>query len=373
VLIGFAFFEELAFAPGRSRHNEETDAQPGRIRDLLCDLDSDAALLDRFARLRDEAAFGRLVERHGPAVLRACRRVLRCEHDVEDVFQATFLVLAGKAGKVAWGFSVRAWLHSVATRLALHAKARSGLRKIRERSLGTVLTEADRPNADPHQEIERGELRRVLDEALRQLPEKYRAPVVLCYLEGKTNDEAARELGWPAGSMSRRLERARYLLRHRLARTGFVLLALVGAAVMVSRPAPELASLPTASVPAPRAGQGVRAGVHDDIDADAILQRLVRGDGVLPGREQIDALARNSVRAAEQMREHEARENAGTWRLQTKSMEEAAVSLGRAARMGDRLAMLGSARRLDAACVRCHEVSRAGIGVSGPPSATWIE
>ena len=147
---------------------------------MISDLETDAILLDRFARLRDEAAFGRLVERHGPMVLRACRRVLRCEHDVQDVFQATFLVLAGKAGKVGWGLSVRAWLNSVAIRLALHARARSGRRKIREVSLSVSLTEDHQPSGDPHQEIERRELRRVLDEALRQLPEKYRAPVVLC-------------------------------------------------------------------------------------------------------------------------------------------------------------------------------------------------
>ena len=72
--------------------------------------------------LRDEAAFGRLVERHGPSVLRACRRVLRCEHDVQDVFQATFLVLADKAVEVGWGLSVRSWLRAVAVRLAMHAR-----------------------------------------------------------------------------------------------------------------------------------------------------------------------------------------------------------------------------------------------------------
>src|SRR5262249_55118075 len=172
------------------------------------------------------AAFGRLVERHGPAVLRACRRVLSCEHDVQDVFQATFLVLAGKAGKGGWGFSGRAWVRSVAVRLALPPGARARGRGDGERPMGAALPESHHPSADPHRDMERGELRRVLNDALGQLPEKYRAPVVLCYLEGKTNDEAARELGWPAGSMSRRLERARSLLRRPLARTGVVRPAL---------------------------------------------------------------------------------------------------------------------------------------------------
>jgi RNA polymerase sigma-70 factor (ECF subfamily) len=354
------------------------------MRGLMVDEASDAVLLECFARCRDEAAFLALVERHGPGVLRTCRRVLACEHDIDDVFQTTFLVLVDKAGLVAWGESVGPWLQSVARRLALHAKAGTVRRRHRERSLETLEGSAERgrpgpggddhhPRSDSFDEVERSELRRILDDALGRLPEKYRAPVVLCYLEGKTNDEAARELGWPAGSMSRRLERARSLLRHRLARTGFVLLALVGSAVMVSRQAAELASPATASIPATRPSEGIRPAAHSEIDPDGILLRLVRGDGDRPGREQIEALARNSISVAEQMREHGAREDAVTWRLQAKRMEEAAEALGRAVRAEDRVAMLGSARRLDAACVRCHEVFRAGLGVSGPPSPPWIE
>jgi RNA polymerase sigma-70 factor (ECF subfamily) len=351
---------------------------------LIVDETTDATLLACFARTRDEAAFLVLVDRHGPGVLRTCRRILECEHDVEDVFQSTFLILADKAGLITWGESAGPWVQGVARRLALHSKVRTARRRNRERPLAALTARASNgrpargdegphPRSDANEEIERSELHRLLDDALRQLPEKYRAPVVLCYLEGKTNDEAARELGWPTGSMSRRLERARTLLRHRLARTGFVLLALVGAALMLPRQAPEWASPPTASVPATRPAGDVRPPAHAEIDADGILLRLVRGDGALPGREQIEALARNSVRAAEQMRENEARENAGTWRLRTRRMGEAARALGLAVQAGDRVAMLGTARRLDAACVRCHEVFRAGLGVSGPPSATWIE
>jgi len=340
---------------------------------VIGDRENDAILLDRFARLRDQAAFNRIVERHGPAVMRACRRVLNCEHDAQDVFQATFLVLAGKAGKIGWGLSVRAWLHSVAIRLALHARARSGRRRTRERPLGVALSEGLESSGDPHREIERRELRRVLDEALRQLPEKYRAPVVLCYLEGKTNDEAARELGWPSGSMSRRLERARCLLRHRLAETGLILLALAVAAMSLPNRVADFASGQRKTALAGGEIEVDRPFAHGEIDADGILQRLVRGNGDSPGREQIEAMARNSVRVAEQFLVHDARENRGIWRFHAERMREAADGLGRAVVMDDRVAMLGTARRLDAACIQCHEVFRGGPSVSGPPPLPWIE
>jgi RNA polymerase sigma factor (sigma-70 family) len=341
--------------------------------ELITDLESDAILLDRFARLRDEAAFSRLVTRHGPAVLRACRRVLSCEHDVQDVFQATFLVLAGKAGNVGWGLSVGAWLRSVAIRLALHARARSGMRRNRERPLAEAFPESHHPIGDPDREIERRELRRVLDDALGQLPEKYRAPVVLCYLEGMTNDEAARELGWPAGSMSRRLERARCLLRRRLARTGLLILVLACGATLIARRALELESSLAGFPALARSRPGVLPPAHAEIDADGILSRLVRGHGDLPGREQIEALARISVRTAEQMLARDARENRGLWRFETGKLKETAEGLGRAVRMGDRVALLGTARRLDAACIHCHEVFRPGSSVSGPRSLPRIE
>ena len=175
---------------------------------------SDAGLLERFSVDRNEDAFLELVNRHGPMVLKVCRRLLASEHDVEDVFQATFLTLASKARLIAWDNSVGAWLHAVAHRLALHARTRASRRGRRERPLAELsgklsrnrsekLAEEYHPRCSVMEEIERRDLRCLLDEALEQLPEKYRAPVVLCYLEGKTNEEAARQLGWPAGSISR--------------------------------------------------------------------------------------------------------------------------------------------------------------------------
>lgn len=340
---------------------------------MIGDLEDDAILLDRFARFQDEAAFGRLVERHGPAVLRACRRVLRCEHDVEDVFQATFLVLAGKADKLAWDHSVRAWLHSVAIRLALKARARSGLRRNRERMLEPAIAETHLPGGDPHRELERREICQVLDDALRQLPEKYRAPVVLCYLEGKTNAEAARELGWPSGSMSRRLERARGLLRNRLADMGLMVLLLACAAILVQRLAPDRTSLRPESAPAAGNTGVVPVLAHADIDADGVLRRLVRGDGQSPDSEQIGTMARNAISVAERIAEHDPGGNREIWRVQAARMREAAEGLGRAARMGDRIAILGTARHLDAACFQCHTVFRGVPGGTGLVSRRWIE
>src|SRR5262249_41584269 len=179
---------------------------------------TDRELLERFAATGEEVAFAALVQRHGPAVLGVCRRVLGNEADAEDVFQATFLILARKAGVVPWQESVRHWLRDVARRLALQARCPPQ----RRRTAGEVPEQCD-PHGDPLAEVARRELRLVLDEELGQLPEKYRAPVVLCYLEGKTNEQAAGELGWPAGSMSRRLARARALLRDRLSRRGLAL------------------------------------------------------------------------------------------------------------------------------------------------------
>jgi RNA polymerase sigma factor (sigma-70 family) len=351
---------------------------------LITDQASDAVLLECFARGRDEAAFLALVQRHGPRVLKTCRKVLACEHDVEDVFQTTFLILANKAGLITWDESIGPWLQDVARRLALHARAGTVRRRTRERPLAMMagadggghseLREEDlHSRTDANGEIERRELSRVLDEALRQLPEKYRAPVVLWSLEGKTNDEAARELGWPAGSMSRRLERARCLLRYRLAQTGLIVLALACGAFLITRRSHDLAFERSGATLRHSTAATIRPMAHAEIDADGILRRLVRGGEDLPGREQIEALARNSVRAAERMPEPDALENRTTWRLQIEGMGEAAAGLGRAVLVGDRVAMLGTARQLDAACMHCHEAFRPGFSDSGPRSLPWIE
>jgi RNA polymerase sigma factor (sigma-70 family) len=171
---------------------------------------SDGQLLERFARWRDETAFEALVRRHGPLVLGVCQRVLRNAQDAEDAFQATFLILVHKAGSISRPELLANWLYGVASRTALKYRARAAHRRACERQ----ATPMQQP--DPFLEIAWQELRTVLDEELSRLPEKYRAPLVLCYLEGKTNEEAARILGWPSGSMSARLARGRELLRERL-------------------------------------------------------------------------------------------------------------------------------------------------------------
>jgi RNA polymerase sigma factor (sigma-70 family) len=175
------------------------------------DARTDRELLEAFVEQSDEKAFAALVRRHGPMVLSVCRRVLRQAEDSEDAFQATFLVLARKAGRLRRPDLLANWLYGVAYRTAQHARDRIARRLQREREAASMPA--------PRSELltSLNELGRLLDEELHRLPEKYRLPLVLCYLEGKTNKEAASLLGWPSGSMSHRLERGRNLLRDRLA------------------------------------------------------------------------------------------------------------------------------------------------------------
>jgi RNA polymerase sigma factor (sigma-70 family) len=185
---------------------------------------SDGQLLGRFVAGRDEAAFAALVRRHGPMVLGVCRRVLRDGHDAEDAFQATFLVLARKAGALGKREAVGSYLYTVAFRAALEARAALSRRRARERQVDQM----------PHREVapaEPQDWRPLLDEELNALPEKYRAAVVLCDLEGRPRKEAARLLGLPEGTLSSRLAAARRALAGRLARRGVALSggALAGA------------------------------------------------------------------------------------------------------------------------------------------------
>lgn len=186
---------------------------------------TDRQLLERFAQKRDEQAFTVLVERHGPMVLAVCRRVLGDSHAAEDAFQATFLVLAQKAPTVRWQESVGGWLHEVAFRVAQKTRVEAARRRAHERQVPDVST------ANPIADVSWRELRAVLDEELTRLPEKYRVPLVLCYLEGKTNEEAAQQLGWTKGTVSGQLARARDLLRARLGRRGVALPAACGVAL----------------------------------------------------------------------------------------------------------------------------------------------
>src|SRR5579883_683658 len=175
----------------------------------------DADLLERFATQRDETAFESLLCRHGPLVWSVCRRVLDEEHTAEDAFQATFLVLVRKARSVRKQASIRSWLHGVALRVALRARQQEQLRHRRE---------LETPSRGPG-EATWHDVRPILDEEIQRLPEKYRLPVILCYLEGHTNDEAARLLNCPRGTIATRLARARERLRSRLLRRGVTLSA----------------------------------------------------------------------------------------------------------------------------------------------------
>jgi RNA polymerase sigma-70 factor (ECF subfamily) len=176
---------------------------------------SDGQLLERFIVHRDEAAFSDLVHRYGSLVLGVCQRVLGDSHQAEDAFQATFLVLVRKAKILDRSGPLGNWLYAVAFRTATKARMIAARRRARERQ---AMYSTSEPSIVENQAWD--ELRPILDQELSQLPRKYRAPLVLCYLEGKTQQEAAKELGWPSGSMSRRMNRARQLLRDRLAKRG---------------------------------------------------------------------------------------------------------------------------------------------------------
>jgi RNA polymerase sigma factor (sigma-70 family) len=183
----------------------------------------DAALLDGFVTGHDPAAFAALVARHGPMVWRVCRRVLDNRHDAEDAFQATFLVLARKAASVRPAGTLAAWLHGVACRVALGARTAAARRRRRENSAPN-LTAPD-PCPDPLAELTARDAVQIIDEEVQRLPTTYRLPVILCCLEGLSQEEAARRLGWTPGSVKGRLERGRKRLHQQLTRRGLGLAA----------------------------------------------------------------------------------------------------------------------------------------------------
>jgi len=175
---------------------------------------NDGQLLQHYLTERDDAAFAALVRRHGPMVLAVCRRVLGNLADAEDAFQAAFLVLVRKAPSLTSRSVVGGWLHGVARRTALKAKAAAARRR-------TVEQTAARPEAMG--EEARNDWLAQLDEELSRLPEKYRLPIILCDLEGRTRQQAAKQLGWPEGTVAGRLVRARALLAKRLLRGAQIL------------------------------------------------------------------------------------------------------------------------------------------------------
>jgi RNA polymerase sigma factor (sigma-70 family) len=185
-------------------------------------LGGDAAGVGYAQDLSAEAAFQELVRRHGPMVLGVCRHILGEVHDAEDAFQATFLILARSANTIRDRRVLSRWLYEVAYRVALRARARASRRRAQEKEAAEMS--ASGQFADEGDPAWR-ELRPVLHEEVNRLPEKYRSAVVLCYLEGRTNEEAAELLRWPVGMVKGRLSRARELLRSRLTRRGLALSA----------------------------------------------------------------------------------------------------------------------------------------------------
>jgi len=201
---------------------------------------TDAELLGRCAAGTDDAAFELLVRRHADLVWRVCRSVARDSHDAEDAFQATFLLVARNAGAFAGRGSAAGWVYRIARHAALKARAR----RSRLRPAGVDLDSV--PAAGPPDPVP-AERARLLHEELGRLAEKYRAPLVLCYLQGHTQAEAARHLGWPVGTVATRIARGRDRLRGRLARRGVSLSAGGVGAALAAGPA---SAVPPALVPA---------------------------------------------------------------------------------------------------------------------------
>jgi len=202
---------------------------------------TDGQLLADYISRRDEAALAALVRRHGPMVWGVCRRALRNDHDAEDAFQATFLVLVRKAASLASPERLANWLYSVAHQTALKARATTGKRRLRERQV-MEMPEPAASAPDPWHD-----LLPFLDQELSRLPEKYRVAIVVCELEGKTRKEAARQLGVPEGTLAARLARGRAMLAKRLARHGLVVSGATLAAGLSSHAASANVPVPVVS------------------------------------------------------------------------------------------------------------------------------
>ena len=197
---------------------------------------TDPQLLERFRRDNDQDAFAALVKRHGPLVRKVCWRVLHHAEDVEDAFQATFLVLARHVGSIRRQGALGSFLHGAAYRTALRARRDAGRRRHHEREAQRVA------RSQPNLEVAWREIQAVLDEETAALPEKYRAVFVLCCLEGQSKPEAARHLGLKEGTVSSRLAQARKLLQQRLTRRGLTLTAVLGAVAVSEQTGAALAA-----------------------------------------------------------------------------------------------------------------------------------
>jgi RNA polymerase sigma factor (sigma-70 family) len=263
----------------------EADLVLGQLSKLLesrqADKLGDEELLERFAVRHDEEAFAALLERHGPLVLRVCRRVLHERHDAEDAFQATFLVLARKARAIRNRKALGCWLYGVAYRVAARLRSTAARRAVSEANVVPPTP------ADPATEASWREVCAVLNEEMARMAEKYRAPLLLCGLEGKTRDEAAQQLGWSLGTLKRRLEQGRSLLRARLAQRGLTLSAVLLASLLSEKASAVPEALATAAVLSARRfaegspGIPVRVGALSDWLIRALLITRCRMAGAL--------------------------------------------------------------------------------------------
>jgi RNA polymerase sigma factor (sigma-70 family) len=227
--------------------------------------DGDNVLLERFVQQQQEDAFATLLGRYGPLVLRVCRHILSQEPDVEDAFQATFLVLAHKAGSLHPGKPLAPWLYGVACRVAMAARRCQARRRFYEQQGASMHAEDHLENSEDK------DLQAMLHEEVDRLPAKYRQPLVLCYFDGQTHDQAAARLAWPVGTVRTRLSRGRDLLHRRLVRRGVTLstgaflgvFAQTGASAAVPV---DLSETTLKAVMLVAAGEtakaGVSAGVH---------------------------------------------------------------------------------------------------------------
>ena len=222
---------------------------------------SDGQLLDRFVEKREEAVCEAIVRRHGPMVWGVCRRILRDHHDAEDAFQATFLVLARKAASIKIREKLGNWLFGVAHQTAMKARSARARRRGRE---GQV---PEMPEPVVIHDDFRDAAAETIDQELSRLPEKYRIPIVLCELEGITLKEAATQLGWPIGTVSSRLSRARLMLAKRLARRGFSL--SVGSLAVLLEEDSASASMPARLI-GPTAEAASRLAAGNAITAGAV-------------------------------------------------------------------------------------------------------
>ena len=238
---------------------------------------TDGQLLERFSTRRGEGAelaFAALVDRHGPMVIRVCRGVLRDPHDSEDAFQATFLVLARKARSIRRGDSVGSWLYGVALRVAADARFVAARRRVHERKAASMRGESVRDG-------DSNDWGPVVHEEVGRLPERFRAAVVLCYMQGRTCEEAAHQLGWPVGTVKSRLARGRERLHHRLIRRGLSPCVGVGA-ILATEPA-------RAAVPVAKSNATVQLALQ------FAMGPAVAGDGVTASA-CVDSLAKGALK-----------------------------------------------------------------------------